>query len=174
MSAPETAILTELRTAMWDAVNGCSVLTGKFRKKYQSNSDIQGLLMQGISVSDLPAILITGAPFSPTMNTYALEEWPVSFRVDLYIPPDRWSDAELRIEQVIWAIRNQAPEDNPTVPYIRRLGADVMRLGPISITAGALQQASPLAASINQINQQQRCIVASATLQVDPVRNPFA
>lgn len=176
MSAPTTGILTEIRTAMWNAVNACEVLEKAFAKKYREDRDIEGLLLSGVSVSDLPALLITGTAFTAAMQTYSLEEWPIPFRVDLYMPTNRWSTAELRVEQVIWAIRNQAPGGDDPVPYIRRLCADVMRVGPVTVLPALLQQASPLAAAVNQIpaQQQQRCIVASATLLVNPVRNPFA
>lgn len=168
----ETSTITTVRDAMWNAVENAVGLQRLFNGKYRDDVQISGLIMQGVSVSDLPALSILPQSSDLVGLTYSQDEFRIPFQVTIYLPPDQWSKAELLIEQVVWAIRNQGDSTAASaVPFINRVCASLDRISGVNVAPGLLQ--SSATAPGDTLTRPVRCIVASATLLANPLTNSF-
>ncbi|WP_373649009.1 hypothetical protein [Schlesneria sp. DSM 10557] len=116
----DAQLLTKIRRAVWDALNNWSEWDDEtWSRKFELDADLDELALHDPGLFDLPAIAVNVGPTNPRFMAHTVQDWPVTVDVVAWFPIHAIRLAEYRAWQIQRAIYQGAPEDAPTMTYIR-------------------------------------------------------
>lgn len=137
-----TAILTTVRNAIWTCLDNYADLNpgavSVFTTKFKTDALLERLELQGVFLSDLPAVAVRWAAIDPSWQTYNSQIWPVVVVLETWSALGSLSTIEARSQTVIEAVGRY--EETPGLNYVTStIGHHVKQWGPLSIEAVELR-----------------------------------
>ena len=103
-----TAILTTVRNAIWTCLDNYADLNpgavSVFTTKFKTDALLERLELQGVFLSDLPAVAVRWAAIDPSWQTYNSQIWPVVVVLETWSALGSLSTIEARSQTVIEAV----------------------------------------------------------------------
>lgn len=108
-------LITTTLDACWNAVDNWPALKDKFRRKFRTDAELATLDQRGVAPGDvgsLAAITIRPQPFNVVPRLTKGLDWPMVFKVEVWLKQDQTRPALDMIEEIIKAWYAARPSAN--------------------------------------------------------------
>lgn len=147
----DAPVFTKAREAVWDAIDNWPAFAASgdtpaaWKRKFKTDEDLEELSLHDPGPAELPAIAVTWGPTSTNWWVNVMQQWQQQLFVTFWLPAHWQEAAEWRLIQLTQAIYQAAPEESPTVSYVRRaVGRPPTKNSPISLELVTLGRAQKL------------------------------